>query len=267
MELWDPEMHEFELAVPRPAPQKAPRRRASRGFASASVAMSDSVMPKSSGSFPAPPPKPKVSYQAWVAQSACSHAQVAGLLLATHDLCAHTASSPGCVFYYPFLARLGCKATPQLQGSPTRRRLTEGARQRAGQVDTKPASDILAGAVARAASQGTIHPLDTLKVRMQARGGASGGVSKFGRLVPPAGARPLCTPGSAASALLTRHMKCSAAAAATARARAAHQCKLAVASRGARLLSGNVLSGKWTAVEPPLAAALRQRRQDIWCLG
>ncbi|KAK9822204.1 hypothetical protein WJX81_004183 [Elliptochloris bilobata] len=51
-------------------------------------------------------------------------------------------------------------------------------------VDTKPASDILAGAVARAASQGTIHPLDTLKVRMQARGG----VSKFARLVPPAGA-------------------------------------------------------------------------------
>ena len=67
------------------------------------------------------------------------------------------------------------------------RLLTEGARQRAGQVDTKPASDILAGAVARAASQSTIHPLDTLKVRMQARGG----VSKFGRLVPPAGARHL----------------------------------------------------------------------------
>jgi len=66
-------------------------------------------------------------------------------------------------------------------------RLTEGARQRARQVDTKPASDILAGAVARAASQSTIHPLDTLKVRMQARGG----VSKFARLVPPAGALPL----------------------------------------------------------------------------
>ena len=31
-------------------------------------------------------------------------------------------------------------------------------------VDTKPASDVLAGAVARAASQGTIHPIDTLKV-------------------------------------------------------------------------------------------------------
>ena len=194
MELWDPEMHEFELAVARPAPRKAPRRRASRGFASASVAMSDSVMPKSSGSFPAPPPKPKVSFQASVAQTACSHAQVAGLLLAIRELCAHTASSPGCMFYYFFWARLGCRATPQLQGLHMRRRLTEGARQRAGQVDTKPASDILAGAVARAASQGTIHPLDTLKVRMQARGGAGGGVSKFGRLVPPAGARPLCIP-------------------------------------------------------------------------
>lgn len=64
--------------------------------------------------------------------------------------------------------------------------LTEGALQRAGQVDTKPASDILAGAVARAASQSTIHPLDTLKVRMQ----AGGGVSKFARLVPPAGVPP-----------------------------------------------------------------------------
>ena len=33
------------------------------------------------------------------------------------------------------------------------------------QVDLKPASDVLAGAMARAASQSTIHPLDTLKVR------------------------------------------------------------------------------------------------------
>lgn len=51
------------------------------------------------------------------------------------------------------------------------------------QVDTKPASDILAGAVARAASQGTIHPLDTLKVRMQTQGG----LSKYAKLVPPPG--------------------------------------------------------------------------------
>ena len=35
----------------------------------------------------------------------------------------------------------------------------------ASQVDLKPASDVLAGAMARAASQSTIHPLDTLKVR------------------------------------------------------------------------------------------------------
>ena len=54
-------------------------------------------------------------------------------------------------------------------------------------MDTKPASDIVAGAVARAASQGTIHPLDTLKVRMQARGGAKGPLSSFGKLVPPPG--------------------------------------------------------------------------------
>lgn len=63
------------------------------------------------------------------------------------------------------------------------------------QVDTKPASDIVAGAVARAASQGTIHPLDTLKVRMQAKGsGMRGPLSKFGRLVPPPGAQSLTPP-------------------------------------------------------------------------
>jgi len=65
-------------------------------------------------------------------------------------------------------------------------RLTDGARQRAGQVDTKPASDILAGAVARAASQSTIHPLDTLKVRMQGGGGGT----KLAGLGPPAGPAP-----------------------------------------------------------------------------
>lgn len=31
----------------------------------------------------------------------------------------------------------------------------------------KPAHDVVAGAIARAASQSTIHPLDTMKVRMQ----------------------------------------------------------------------------------------------------
>jgi len=40
-------------------------------------------------------------------------------------------------------------------------------------VELKPASDVLAGAVARAASQSTIHPLDTLKVRMQVAGGGA----------------------------------------------------------------------------------------------
>jgi solute carrier family 25 (mitochondrial S-adenosylmethionine transporter), member 26 len=37
-------------------------------------------------------------------------------------------------------------------------------------VPLKPASDVVAGAVARAASQSTIHPLDTLKVRLQTKG-------------------------------------------------------------------------------------------------
>ena len=224
MELWDPEMHEFELAVPLPAPRKAPRRRASRGFASASVAMSDSVMPKSSGSFPAPPPKPKVSCPASVAQTACSHAQVFVRILPAR---------PAACFLNPFFAKLGGM---QLQGLHARRRLTEGARQRAGQVDTKPASDILAGAVARAASQGTIHPLDTLKVRMQARGGASGGVSKFGRLVPPAGARPLCTPlicCQRSAVMVYKFLRSSRC-----WARFCGQCTLAVVSQASRPLSG-----------------------------
>lgn len=50
----------------------------------------------------------------------------------------------------------------------------------------KPASDVLAGALARAASQSTIHPLDTLKVRLQtASNNAVKGISKIGQLVPP----------------------------------------------------------------------------------
>jgi len=56
----------------------------------------------------------------------------------------------------------------------------------------KPLNDTVAGALARAASQSTIHPLDTVKVQMQAgtfgKALGSGGVSKFGSLVPPSGA-------------------------------------------------------------------------------
>ncbi len=55
-------------------------------------------------------------------------------------------------------------------------------------VPLKPATDVLAGALARAASQSTIHPLDTLKVRLQTKAG----LSKIAQLVPPpvAGAGP-----------------------------------------------------------------------------
>jgi len=68
----------------------------------------------------------------------------------------------------------------------------------------KPLSDILAGALARAGSQSTIHPLDTIKVKMQAgvqaaaaaKGQATSmqakmtkGLSKFAKLVPPVGGR------------------------------------------------------------------------------
>mmetsp|Transcript_760 Transcript_760/g.2286 ORF Transcript_760/g.2286 Transcript_760/m.2286 type:complete len:407 (+) Transcript_760:1173-2393(+) len=58
-------------------------------------------------------------------------------------------------------------------------------------VALKPASDVAAGAIARAASQSTIHPLDTLKVRMQAGGAkkAVAGLSKMGQLLPPPSAQ------------------------------------------------------------------------------
>lgn len=62
-------------------------------------------------------------------------------------------------------------------------------------VPLKPASDVFAGALARAASQSTIHPLDTFKVRMQTKrrvvsAAPPAGLSKIGQLVPPeAGAR------------------------------------------------------------------------------
>lgn len=69
----------------------------------------------------------------------------------------------------------------------------------APKVALKPASDVFAGALARAASQSTIHPLDTLKVRLQTAGRTGGGagppkvvrmapppgLSKIGQLVPP----------------------------------------------------------------------------------
>ena len=70
-------------------------------------------------------------------------------------------------------------------------------------VDTKPASDVLAGAMARAASQGTIHPLDTLKVRMQSQGGKAvkRPLSKIGKLIPPAGADAAQTAAKAQKAM------------------------------------------------------------------
>ncbi|KAL3134058.1 hypothetical protein ABBQ32_008487 [Trebouxia sp. C0010 RCD-2024] len=70
-------------------------------------------------------------------------------------------------------------------------------------VDTKPASDVLAGAMARAASQGTIHPLDTLKVRMQSQSttAAKRPLSKIAKLIPPAGADAAATAAKAQKAV------------------------------------------------------------------
>lgn len=48
----------------------------------------------------------------------------------------------------------------------------------------KPAHDVVAGAMARAASQSTIHPLDTMKVRMQAGNAAQSNSTAAARAVP-----------------------------------------------------------------------------------
>eukprot|EP01024_Parvocaulis_polyphysoides_P049639 TRINITY_DN4824_c0_g1_i4.p2 TRINITY_DN4824_c0_g1~~TRINITY_DN4824_c0_g1_i4.p2 ORF type:complete len:367 (+),score=46.23 TRINITY_DN4824_c0_g1_i4:227-1327(+) len=58
--------------------------------------------------------------------------------------------------------------------SATTSSLSKAASEQTAQFTTKPASDVLAGAMARAASQSTIHPIDTLKVRLQHKG--AGGV-------------------------------------------------------------------------------------------
>lgn len=55
--------------------------------------------------------------------------------------------------------------------------------------DQKPAHDVVAGAMARAASQSTIHPLDTMKVRMQT--GGNGGPAVAGQQRPRGLARGL----------------------------------------------------------------------------
>lgn len=60
---------------------------------------------------------------------------------------------------------------------------------------TKPASDVLAGATARAASQATIHPLDTLKVRLQTGRKAAGSKG----LIPPGPVKLPADPYSALS--------------------------------------------------------------------
>jgi len=75
------------------------------------------------------------------------------------------------------LARPARAGAPPLL--PTSRAAGGAAAKTAQAVAAEKASlDVLAGAAARAASQSTIHPLDTLKVRMQAPArGAPGGVN------------------------------------------------------------------------------------------
>lgn len=69
-------------------------------------------------------------------------------------------------------------------------------------LELKPASDVLAGAVARAASQSTIHPLDTLKVRMQAADAVSASSSaRAAAKAAAAGAAPLKGIASAAASV------------------------------------------------------------------
>jgi len=103
----------------------------------------------------------------------------------------------------PALALKKCLRKPKLL-RPAAASLKSKAPAASPAVKTKPLSDILAGALARAGSQSTIHPLDTIKVKMQAgvqaAAAAKGqavsmharvhkGLSKFAKLVPPVGGR------------------------------------------------------------------------------
>jgi len=84
--------------------------------------------------------------------------------------------------------RGGFEATKPMKQARFAKRVTRKrvitAKKSSSKAKSKTATDAIAGALARAASQSTIHPLDTIKVQMQA-GTFGTSVSKFGKLVPP----------------------------------------------------------------------------------
>jgi solute carrier family 25 S-adenosylmethionine transporter 26 len=111
-----------------------------------------------------------------------------------------------------FAVRLNLAAIPGLGPKPGRKRpaptfasasvaSSSAAATAKATVKAKPVTDVVAGALARAASQSTIHPLDTFKVRLQTGRAGAVGVSKFGKLVPPAGGFDFASFGRAVGSL------------------------------------------------------------------
>lgn len=148
---------------------------------------------------------------------------------------------------------------------------------------TKPLSDVFAGALARAMSQSTIHPLDTLKVRMQAKGAAAAvakpavavvpGLSKFGQLVPPPVAGPNFKAMSAGLASLYRGVFGAASGAGI--AIGAYFACYGVASNiistrtdlnpsGVAFVSGGIAAAGSSVVKVPLAVCIRSVQAGVY---
>lgn len=98
------------------------------------------------------------------------------------------------------ISNLSAPSSAPAQAPPAAAVTAAAAATAKATVKAKPITDVLAGALARAASQSTIHPLDTFKVRLQA-GRSAIGVSKFGQLVPPAGGFDFASIGKAVGSL------------------------------------------------------------------
>lgn len=111
-----------------------------------------------------------------------AHPAGRGPLSASHADAARGAAARRARRAHRFVASVSAAA---LQEAPAPRPAQAPKPAAGSQSGQKPATDVLAGALARAASQSTIHPIDTIKVRMQS--GSGPGFSKFSRLVPPAG--------------------------------------------------------------------------------
>eukprot|EP00873_Tetraselmis_striata_P041185 jgi/Tetstr1/461449/TSEL_006558.t1 len=86
----------------------------------------------------------------------------------------------GGLLLMPRLEHRRCLRRPTGFASVSSQAVAKNAGAAAPPPDQKPAMDVVAGATARAASQATIHPIDTMKVRMQAGDMSAGGSGSSG---------------------------------------------------------------------------------------